>query len=159
MGRRGPQPAPNVVKFAKGAKPSRINLDEPDLPQPTASSKRRPADLKGVGRREWDRLIVTLIDRGVLTEADLTAFADYCYALSDLRRYEQLARRVGAEKAILKGFANMCVKLRGQTNQLRAHLGLTPTSRASVRATKGRRSTSLERFHERHAPHEGKGRA
>jgi P27 family predicted phage terminase small subunit len=130
-------------------RPSRTNPDEPQLPEPTSAAQRPPATLTGEGRREWQRLIATLIARGVLTDADLAGFQDYCLALSDLRRYELKAKRAGAESAIQKGLAGMVVKLRAQVSMLRGHLGLSPSSRTAVHAVRGRPSTKLEGFHKR----------
>lgn len=133
MGRRGPAPAPTAVKLAKGERrPSRVNYEEPQLPAATAAEP--PAGLVGEGKAEWERLIGVLQERGLLTDADLRAFEDYCRALTDLRTYEQAAADAGAELAIAKGYQGMVVKLRAQCNSLRQQLGLTPSSRGSVKA-------------------------
>jgi P27 family predicted phage terminase small subunit len=132
MGLRGPKSAPTVIRLLRGERrPSRVNRDEPDLPPPASLAP--PVKLTGPGRLEWLRLADTLAARGVLTDADLSAFEDYCRALSDLRRVEDKAKRVGIERAIAAGLQNAAVKLRGQVAQLRAALGLTPSSRASVK--------------------------
>lgn len=135
MGRRGPAPAPTVEKLAKGERrPSRVNYEEPQLPEP--SSRDVPRGLDGAGKAEWERQIVSLADRGVLTDADLTAFEDYCRALTELRRFEIKAKKAGLELAIAKGYQGMVIKLRAQVNQLRQQCGLTPSSRSGVKAAK-----------------------
>ena len=147
MGARGPKRQPTALRLAKGeTRPSRVNFDEPQLPAP--STLEPPAWLAGAGLQEWRRLAEPLKAAGVLTEGDRGAFTDYCGALSDLRRYEAKAKRVGLELAIAKGFAGMVLKLRAQVTQLRAHLGLSPSSRASVKAARARTSqdTDRERF-------------
>lgn len=149
MGRRGPARAPSVVQFARGTRRSRMNPDEPELPAPKRSAAHPPDSLTGEGRKEWRRLFATLAERGVLTEADIGCFTDYCLALSDLRRYELKAKRVGAEMAIAKGYGGMVIKIRAQVSQLRAQLGLSPSSRSAVRAVRGRPSTRLGEFHKR----------
>jgi P27 family predicted phage terminase small subunit len=134
MGRRGFAPAVTAEKIAKGERrPSRVNYAEPQLDGP--SSLQPPAGLKGAGLTEWTRQIAHLSERGVLTTADLTAFEDYCRALTELRRYEAKARAAGLELAIAKGFQGMVIKLRAQVNQLRQQCGLTPSSRSGVKAT------------------------
>src|SRR3954470_21352191 len=101
MGRRGPAPAPTAFRLLKGeGRPSRINQDEPQLPEPR--TRRAPAGLTGPGRHEWQRLVGMLSNRGVLTEADLAGFEDYCRALSQLRAYELKAKTAGLELAIAK---------------------------------------------------------
>jgi P27 family predicted phage terminase small subunit len=141
MGTRGPKSRSAVLAFQSNeTRPSRVNRDEPDLPAAKATPP--PASLKGEGRREWLRLAPQLLQRGLLREADLSCFEDYCRALSDLRAYEHKARKVGLERAIAAGFQGMTVKLRAQVASLRNHLGLTPVSRASVRQVGGGASSS-----------------
>jgi P27 family predicted phage terminase small subunit len=125
-----------------------VNYHEPDLPAPSATDLAPPTSLKGVGRQEWMRLAQSLSVAGVLTAADRSAFLDYCLALSDLRRYEAKARRAGLELSIAKGYANQIVKLRTQVTALRSHLGLTPSSRAAVKAKRAQtpQDTDRERF-------------
>ena len=138
------RPEPTAIRLAKGeTRPSRVNYDEPVLPAPPSLTP--PADLKGAGRTEWLRLGDSLRVAGVLTEADRSAFADYCYALSDLRRYEAKARRVGLELAIAKGYANQVRHLRAQVSMLRSHLGLTPSSRTSVKASRAQTPQDADR--------------
>ena len=136
MGRRGPTTTPTAIKLAKGERrPSRVNYAEPQMERP--ESLRAPAGLRGAGLQEWRSQAKQLADRGVLTDADLSAFEDYCRALSELRAYEAAARRAGCEAAQLKGYSGMVLKLRRQVNQLRQQCGLTPASRTNVRAKSG----------------------
>lgn len=147
MGARGPRAAPTILKLMRGeSRPSRVNRDEPELPPPT--SPEPPKELTGEGVVEWRRLIGMLTQTGVLTDADLGAFEDYCLALTELRRYERQAAEVGAELAIAKGYAGLTVKLRAQVAQLRSHLGLTPSSRSGVKAAKKPQSAT-EAFRQR----------
>ena len=145
MGRRGPQPAPAALKFVRGeTRPSRTNPNEPDFPP--ACELRPPAGLTGPGLHEWKRLAALLTESGVLTDADVSCFEDYCRALSSLRAYEQKAKRAGLDVAITKGYQNAIVKLRSQVTQLRSHLGLTPSSRSSVKTVR-RSGSKLNQFH------------
>jgi len=147
MGRRGFPPAPAAVKLAKGERrPSRVNYLEPELDPPQSVTP--PAGLAGAGLHEWKRLAPELLERGVLRAADLTAFEDYCRALSDLRRFEQKARQAGPELSLVKKFAATVIKLRQQCNQLRQQCGLTPASRPTVKVAKGQSpaAASLDRY-------------
>src|SRR5688572_5662409 len=100
---RGRKPIPTVLKIARGNPGKRpLNHDEPQMERP--ESLRAPSGLKGAGLREWQDQAQQLADRGVLTDADLTAFEDYCRALTELRNYEAKAKKVGLELAIAKGF-------------------------------------------------------
>jgi P27 family predicted phage terminase small subunit len=137
MGRRGPAAAPTAIKLAKGERrPSQVNYHEPVLDAP--ESHEAPSGLEGAGLEEWKGQIDHLSDRGVLTSADLTAFEDYCRALTELRRFEAKAKDAGEELAIAKGYQGMVVKLRAQVNQLRQQCGLTPSSRSGVKASKSK---------------------
>lgn len=135
MGRHGPKPKPTAIKLAKGeTRPSRVNYDEPELPEPHSLAP--PAGLVGEGRRIWSRLAVPLKEAGILRDADLEALEDYCRALTELRVYEAAAKKAGPASAIKRGLSGMVVRLRAQSSQLRAQLGLTPSSRTAVKATR-----------------------
>lgn len=135
MGRRGPAAAPTSIKLARGERrPSRVNYEEPELPQLAGMAP--PDGLDGAGLDEWNRLIGMLTEAGVLTEADRRAFERYCRTVSDLERFERAATDAGPELAIAKGYQGMVVKLRAQANQLAQQCGLTPSSRQAVKATK-----------------------
>ena len=141
MGRRGPAPAPIAIKLAKGeSRPSRVNYDAPQLRPPDSVAP--PRGLDGAGLTEWNRHAPQLVESGVLTGPDLGAFEDYCRALSELRRFEARAKRVGTELAITKGIQGAVIKLRQQVNQLRQQCGLTPSSRSAVRAASPRKPSS-----------------
>jgi len=141
----GRTPQPTAVQVAKGERrPSRVNYEEPHLDAP--SGVEPPHGLQGAGLAEWTRQIQHLSERGVLTTADLTAFEDYCRALTDLRRYEAKARKAGLELAIAKGYQGMVVKLRAQVNQLRQQCGLTPASRTGVKAHPKPTESPAERY-------------
>lgn len=133
MGRRGPAPAPIEVKKARGERrPSRVNYEAPKLDPPKSTDV--PSGLTGAGKAEWERHIGSLVKAGVITDPDLSAFEDYCRALTDLRKFEAAAKKAGPELAIAKGYQGMVVKLRQQCSQLRQQIGLTPSSRGSIKA-------------------------
>lgn len=135
MGRRGPPAQPTVLKIERGNPGKRaLNHDEPELTR--ASSTKPPASLKGRARKEWVQLADELIEKGVLTVADLTAFETYCQLVGECDTYERLIRRVGRTDAHKLGYAGFLLKLRAQQKQYAAELGLTPSSRSGVKAVK-----------------------
>lgn len=88
MGKRGPAPAPTVLKVLHGARSSRVNLEEP---VPASGDVVAPEWLPVRARAVWDRLAPDLVAKGVLTAWDVDAFADLCQiivvnrdALSDI---------------------------------------------------------------------------
>src|SRR5690242_17605813 len=148
MGRRGPPPQPTALKLERGNPGHRpLNNDEPQLAPATAKV---PAGLKGRAKAEWSRLVDELISKGVLTVGDMHAFEEYCRLVGEVDAYEKLIEKVGRAEAHRLGYANYLLKLRTQLRQQAAHLGLTPSSRASVKAvkvtTKDAAQTKRERF-------------
>lgn len=134
MGLRGVQPKPTALKIARGNPGRRpINAIEPEL---SAASRAVPAGMTGKAKAEWNRLVDELVDSGSLTIGDMDAFEEYCYLVADVERYRRLIRKKGDEQATALGYANYFNKLRTQKRQQAAHLGLTSTSRASVKAAK-----------------------
>ncbi len=133
MPRTGRPPQPTALKLARGERrPSRVNYDEPSIPAAPAGCP-PPGGLDGAGLAEWRRIADMLTEAGALRESDLVALEDYCRALSELRRFEACARKAGPELAIAKGYQGVAIKLRAQANTLRRELGLTPSSRGTVR--------------------------
>lgn len=144
MGRRGPKPLPTAIKAARGTlQRCRTNHEEPVLPAPSVFDP--PKTLKGRGREEWVRQVKQLTDAGVLRDADMVTFEMYCRSLSDLEGYERLTSK-NRELALAKGYAGMVVKLRTQAKQLAAELGLTPSSRAGVKAVEKKQPGTVESF-------------
>ena len=151
MGMRGKRPAPTELRLLRGERrPSRINYEQPALPAPTDLEP--PRDLTGEGLAEWKALVPTLVESGHLCVTDIGAFADFCRGISMLRRFERKAAKISPEKAIAAGLAGSIIKLRTQLLAQRRDLGLSPTSRVSVKgAGKRKSSAALERFFERRA--------
>lgn len=104
-----------------------------------------PAGLRGRGLVEWKRLVQELVDAGVLRNADMVTFELYCRTLTDLEGYERLTSK-NRELALAKGYAGMVVKLRTQAKQLAAELGLTPSSRAGVKAIEKKQPGTVAQF-------------
>jgi phage terminase small subunit len=135
MGRRGPAPAPTALKVAKGERrPSRVNYDEPVMAPPESSAP--PEGLDGEGLAEWQAWFGPLSERGVLTDADVTAFEDYCFRVSRLAELRALATQIGPLGAVGKINGDI-LKTEASIDRLRDRLGLTPSSRSSVKAAKG----------------------
>lgn len=135
MGRRGPAPQPTAMKLAKGeTRPSRTNPAEPKLAPPV--SLEPPKRLTGAGQAAWLKHAQPLTDAGVLTDHDLDALESYCSTLTAIERFETEARSMGPTMAIRCGVQGMVLRLQTLANQLRVQLGLTPSSRTQVRATK-----------------------
>jgi P27 family predicted phage terminase small subunit len=131
---RGRKPTPTALKIERGNPGHRpLNAEEPTLAPATAAV---PSGLKGRARKEWTRLVDELISKGVLSVGDMHAFEEYCTLVGEVDSYEKLIRRVGRETAHRLGYANYLLKIRTQLRQQAAHMGLTPSSRSTVKAVK-----------------------
>lgn len=154
MGRRGPPPTPTVLKIARGNPGHRpINTEEPALAPPDSLAP--PEKLQGRARDEWVRLAGELTEKGLLTVGDLVAFEQYCELVGDVDVYEGLVKKVGREDAHKLGYASYLLKLRTQLRQFQQVLGLTPTSRSGVKASKKAAPSDAAKKRERFFGHRG----
>ncbi len=153
MGKRGPAKEPTAIKVAKGNPGKRgINREEP-APARVKNAK-PPRNLTKAAKRVWRREAARLQALGVLTEADLNAFAQYCDVLT---RWEQARdfldkngfvyaiyhdmtpeEKATGKKPRLKYMAqfphvNIYSQLGKQLLQLAAQFGMTPSSRSALR--------------------------
>lgn len=106
----------------------------PDRAALTAAT-RAPAWLSKSAKAEWKRVLPFLIDRRVLTEADLSILASYCAAIGQMIEAQRILQRegltftgaAGPKRHPATGILN---DAQTQSRQLAAELGLTPVSRA-----------------------------
>lgn len=136
MGRGGNNRLPTNLKVLKGtARPCRENKAEPTMP---AGAPECPEHLDDEARREWFRVVPSLVGANVLTRVDHAALAAYC---------QNYSRWVAAEAII----AEAGLTFVGNRGMIRRHpavgiahdammaikafaceYGLTPVSRARV---------------------------
>lgn len=84
-----------------------------------------PSWLSGEAKSEWKRVMPSLVDRRILTTADLGSLESYCVAMGRVRQIEgmlQLEFDLKLFRAQDKAMAT--------ARQLAAELGLTPVSRS-----------------------------
>jgi P27 family predicted phage terminase small subunit len=149
VGRRGPKAKPTALKLERGTPGHhKVNSAEPELPKPT--TLKPPKGMSVAARAEWKRLADLLVSRGVLTEADMHGFQQYCTMVAEIAEYEKLISVVGREDAHRLGYANYLIKLRARCSQQEGRLGLDPSSRSGVQAVKvvakDAAATKRERF-------------
>lgn len=153
MGRRGPKPQPTALKLERGNPGQRkLNEDEPQLGAPPLIAA--PARLTGRAKVEWERLVVELVTKGVLTVGDIHTFEQYCYLVGEVEEYDDLIKKEGREEAHRLGYANYVLRLRTQLLSVAAHLGLTPSSRSAVKVAKPQ---TIEEAHRKRERFFGKG--
>lgn len=88
-----------------------------------------PKQLSPYARAEWKRIMPGLIERGIVTRADLGGVEDYCRARGLVREIEDALRASGE---IDMKLCRLQDKAMQTARQLAAEYGLSPVSRARV---------------------------
>lgn len=88
-----------------------------------------PAWLAEEARKEWDRVIPDLIERRILTDADLGGLENYCICIGRVREMEAQIQADPEPDLMLK-LIRVQDKAMASARQLAAELGLTPVSRS-----------------------------
>lgn len=156
MGKRGPKPTPTKLKVLRGeTRPSRLN---PDEPQPLRSFPAPPEHLSEAAREVWKRVRTETAHTGIIRGADAPVLEVYCETLV---RYREASDLLGRSGFLIKGARSgelvknplvaMVRDLGAQVRALAGELGLTPSSRTTLRATESAGlSGALAAFRERH---------
>lgn len=107
----------------KGTKPQ---MREAEKPLHTVEA---PDWLAKEARKEWDRVMPVLVERRILTDADLGGLENYCICIGRVRETEALIQ-AGQEPEVMLKLARLQDKAMASARQLAAELGLTPVSRS-----------------------------
>lgn len=114
----------------RGVKPP-LRTDKAAL----VSSPKAPAWLTKQAKAEWQRIMPLLIERKILTEADMGSVENYCVATGQIREMQELIGREGSVVDSARGpRAHPAVRIQSdamtRARLLAAELGLTPVSRS-----------------------------
>lgn len=91
-----------------------------------------PKHLSAQAKAEWRRIMPQLIERQIITKADLAGVEHYCVMTGIVREVEELrATNGGAIDVRMFGVLNRAAQT---ARQLASEYGLTPTSRARIGA-------------------------
>lgn len=145
MGRRGPARRPTALRLVEGARPDKVNQDEP---QPLPVEPDAPEEWTELGEASeqlqvWNRVVDQLRDMGILFAADTDSLVAYVEAVVIHR---QASRQLDGANLLVTGAQGNLVKnpllqiQRDAAAVIRAfarEFGLTPSARASVKAEKG----------------------
>lgn len=107
----------------KGTKPQ-LRID----PDAINSKRAAPSWLSREAKAEWKRVFPSLVERRILTMADLGSLENYCVACGHVRTVERLIQVAGAN--IDPALFRLQDKAMQTARQLAAELGLTPVSRS-----------------------------
>jgi len=138
---RGRKPKPTALKMLEGNPGKRpINANEP---VPPTGEVICPAWLLPEAKKEWRRLAASLEAMGVLTMADLTAFAGYCQAYARWREAEEFITQHGSIFKTPSGYIQQVPQVSIAQQNLKimqsfcTEFGLTPACRARIIAAGG----------------------
>ena len=139
--RRGRKPIPTEIKILEGNPGKRpLNTHEP---KPLKKAPPCPKWLEAEAKKEWRRLAKALEAMGVLTEADMAAFAGYCQSYA---RWKEAEGRITDRGLVIRtpsgypqqvpyiSIAQQYLKL---MQQFAEQLGLTPAARSRIIANNG----------------------
>lgn len=107
--------------MAKGVKAS-IKIERNAF----SRSPRVPDWFSEEAKREWRRVMPLLIERKILTEADMGSVENYCVAIGRVREIEKMIQSEGLTPALFRMQDKSAVTAR----LIAAELGLTPVSRS-----------------------------
>lgn len=136
MATRGRKPKPTALKLLEGNPGKRpINENEPIPPKGTVKC---PTWLEPEAKKEWKRLAPSLEAMGVLTQADLTAFAGYCQAYARWKEAEEFISQHGSIFQTPSGYVQQVPQVSIAQQNLKimqsfcSEFGLMPATRARI---------------------------
>lgn len=141
MATRGRKPKPTALKVLEG-NPGRRKLNERE-PVPPKGDIKCPTWLMPEAKKEWKRLAPSLEAMGVLTMADLTAFAGYCQAFARWKEAEEFITQHGSIFKTPSGYVQQVPQVSIAQQNLKimqsfcTEFGLTPATRARIIAAGG----------------------
>ena len=96
---------------------------------------RAPTWLSKEAKAEWARVMPQLVERRILTDADMGSVENYCVAIGQVRAMEKVIKAGGYVVETTRGpRAHPAVKIQSdamtRARLLAAELGLTPVSRS-----------------------------
>ncbi len=141
MAVRGRKPKPTALKVLEG-NPGKhpLNLREPVPPKDAIQC---PEWLEEEAKLEWDRLAPSLEAMGVLTSADLMAFAGYCQAYARWKEAEEFITQHGSIFQTPSGYVQQVPQVSIAQQNLKimqsfcSEFGLTPATRSRIIANSG----------------------
>lgn len=154
MGKRGPQPTPNVLKLVRG-NPGKRPINLADGVQPLVEVPDIPKHLSREARKEWKRITPLLVEEGLIAKMDRAMLALYCQAWGRMAELEaalnakiaaQVEKGFPYESAVEdccydvtpKGFrqqaalVNMIRQQADAVARYSGHFGMSPSQRARI---------------------------
>ena len=136
MAIRGRKPKPTAMKILEG-NPGKRPLNESE-PIPPKGGVKCPTWLLPEAKKEWKRLAPALEAMGVLTMADLSAFAGYCQAFARWKEAEEFITQHGTIFKTPSGYVQQVPQVSIAQQYLKimqsfcTEFGITPSTRARI---------------------------
>ena len=136
MATAGRKPKPTAIKKLEG-NPGKRPLNEHE-PVPPKGEIKCPSWLEPEAKKEWKRLAPSLEAMGVLTTADITAFAGYCQAYARWKEAEEFISQHGSIFQTPSGYVQQVPQVSIAQQNLKimqsfcAEFGLTPATRSRI---------------------------
>lgn len=149
---RGRKPTPTALKILRGNPGKRpLNAQEAT---PCAADLVPPDWLTDIAQSEWADKAPMLQRLGLLTEADVDAFAMYCATFARWKEAEQkvlqsgLLIKSGSNNGIpvVNPYLSIANKAQRDATKLLVEFGLTPSARARVKVQKPTVGDKFSRF-------------
>ncbi len=147
---RGRKPKPAALHIVDGTTPKGRDINAE--PTPALAVLKCPPDVKGVARREWNRIAPKLFDAGLLTDLDRSPLALYCDAWGRLVKSQKQIKQFGEVVKSPKGYPIQnpwLAVLNKATEQLLksgAEFGMSPVSRGRVSVAKPKELSEFQKF-------------
>lgn len=144
---RGRPPTPKKLNDLKGEPGRRRRYEsEPDPPDGVPDC---PDHLDEIAREEWASVCGHLQSMGLLSSADRTAIELYCISYSRYRRAVENCQKfgdviLGSNKRVpmISPYATIQNQVFEQCRKLLVEFGLTPSARARMRVSDGKKSSN-----------------
>ena len=146
---RGRKPLPTETLRARGSWRANLRGEEPTAP---AGVPECPDELKGEARAEWFRIAGLLGQMRILTLADRSGLLMYCRSWGRMAKALEKLEAEGEVIASTKGYPMQSAwlpiynKAQEQATKLLTEFGLTPASRARVKASPEKKGVGLASF-------------
>lgn len=146
----GRRPKPSHLKLLQG-NPGRRPLNASE-PKPPAQLPPVPEHLSDSAKREWARMGQQLLNLGLLTSIDRSAFAAYCAVYARWVEAEESLRQTGPVLRSPSGYPMLSpfyTVANQSLSQMRAYMtefGMTPSSRSRTSVGGTEQTDPLEDF-------------
>ena len=136
MGGKGRTPRPTHIRALEGARPSRLNFDEPI---PSELPVMPPVELPADAQEVWNRLAPDMIKQRCLTHLDVDLFSVFCRSTALFNRAAREVEKAGLStkgsrgNAIVNPHLRVMQMMADSMRSIGQRFGLTPGDRATLR--------------------------